>query len=182
MGSPATLALGLLALAAAGALAQPAADVITVLPDFDDAEWRNLTMFAGERRRTRLPPARCRATGRLACAQLGSRSSVEIYWLAIGTPGTGQVAAAAPTATPAVAIGPLPALWRSAPPQATWAQAAMPTERFITTFMKLRCPTLPRRRSLCGCKGELPLPPAPAVGAPARPAGTRALGPGSPLP
>lgn len=43
-------ALGLLALGAllAGAAAQAPDDLVTVLPELDDDQWRNLTFFAGE--------------------------------------------------------------------------------------------------------------------------------------
>lgn len=77
MGSPAVLAFGLLALAAAGALAQPAGDVITVLPDFE--EWRNLTMFSGEGpigRRTHCCPAGATAPAAAALrGAIGRRSA-----------------------------------------------------------------------------------------------------------
>lgn len=49
MGLSCAQAAGLLAvtLLAVGAGAQPADDLITVLPEFDGADWRNLTFFAG---------------------------------------------------------------------------------------------------------------------------------------
>lgn len=43
------LPLGLVwALLAAGALAQAPDDLVTVLPEFEDENWRNLTYFAGK--------------------------------------------------------------------------------------------------------------------------------------
>lgn len=161
---PWAAALGLLALGAllAGAAAQAPEDLVTVLPDLDDDQWRNLTFFAGEYAARHVLLANWRRKQpRCAAAATCQRASIPVQ-MPHSSPAVATELGRAVAASAARPLGAQPSTVHAlllsanvicphAPLQGTLTRSS---SRCTTTTLKPRCLTRRKRRCWCGSRGE----------------------------